>query len=58
MSARPDDVQQTLDKFSVPQPEQNEIKAIVESTHEARIAATRPCAQSEGSSHAVSFDAE
>jgi hemoglobin len=27
-----DDFQQTLDKFAVPQPEQNELKAIVEST--------------------------
>jgi hemoglobin len=30
-----DDLQQTLDKFGVPQPEQNEIKVIVESTQEA-----------------------
>ena len=30
-----DDVQQTLDKFAVPQLEQDEIKAIVESTHDA-----------------------
>jgi len=34
-----DDLQQTLDKFGVPQPEQNEIKAIVESTHEAIVVA-------------------
>jgi len=34
-----DDLQQTLDKFGVPQPEQNEIKAIVESTHEAIVMA-------------------
>lgn len=34
-----DDVQQTLDKFGVPQPEQNEIKTIVESTHEAIVVA-------------------
>jgi hemoglobin len=34
-----DDVQQTLDKFGVPQPEQNEIKAIVESTREAIVVA-------------------
>jgi hemoglobin len=34
-----DDPQQTLDKFGVPQPEQNEIKAIVESTHEAIVMA-------------------
>jgi hemoglobin len=33
------DLQQTLDKFGVPQPEQNEIKAIVESTHEAIVIA-------------------
>ena len=33
------DLQQTLDKFGVPQPEQNEIKAIVESTHEAIVVA-------------------
>jgi hemoglobin len=34
-----DDVQQTLDKFGVPQPEQDEIKAIVESTHETIVVA-------------------
>jgi hemoglobin len=34
-----DDLQQTLDKFGVPQPEQDEIKAIVESTHEAIVVA-------------------
>jgi hemoglobin len=34
-----DDLQQTLDKFGVPQSEQNEIKAIVESTHEAIVVA-------------------
>jgi hemoglobin len=34
-----DDLQQTLDKFAVPQPEQNEIKAIVKSTHEAIVVA-------------------
>jgi hemoglobin len=34
-----DDLQQTLDKFVVPQPEQNEIRAIVESTHEAIVVA-------------------
>ena len=34
-----DDLQQTLDKFAVPQPEQNEIKAIVESTREAIVVA-------------------
>ncbi len=34
-----DDLQQTLDKFEVPQPEQNEIKAIVESTREAIVIA-------------------
>jgi hypothetical protein len=32
-----DDVQQTLDKFGVPQPEQD--KAIVESTHGAIVVA-------------------
>src|SRR5919206_5284711 len=34
-----DDVQQTLDKFGVPQSEQAEIKAIVESTREAIVVA-------------------
>jgi hemoglobin len=34
-----DDLQQTLNKFAVPQPEQNEIKAIVESTREAIVVA-------------------
>ena len=34
-----DDVQQTLDKFKVPQPEQDEVKAIVESTREAIVVA-------------------
>ena len=34
-----DDLQQTLGKFGVPQPEQDEIKAIVESTHEAIVVA-------------------
>ena len=33
------DVQQTLDKFGVPQPEQDEVKAIVESTREAIVIA-------------------
>jgi hemoglobin len=32
-----DDVQQALDKFGVPQPEQDELKAIVESTREAIV---------------------
>jgi truncated hemoglobin YjbI len=32
-----DDFQQTLDKFAVPQPEQDELKAIVESTKEAIV---------------------
>src|SRR5919202_1481112 len=32
-----DDFQQTLDKFEVPQPEQDEVKAIVESTKEAIV---------------------
>ncbi len=34
-----DDVQQTLDKFAVPQPERQEVIAIVESTKEAIIVA-------------------
>jgi hemoglobin len=34
-----DDFQQTLDKFGVPQPEQDELKAIVESTREAIVVA-------------------
>jgi hemoglobin len=34
-----DDVQQTLDKFGVPQPEQDEVKTIVESTREAIVVA-------------------
>jgi hemoglobin len=34
-----DDFQQTLDKFGVPQPEQEELKAIVESTREAIVVA-------------------
>jgi len=34
-----DDLQQTLDKFSVPQPEQEEVKAIVESTRDAIVVA-------------------
>ena len=34
-----DDFQQTLDKFGVPQPEQDELKAIVESTREAIVLA-------------------
>jgi hemoglobin len=32
-----DDVQQTLNKFAVPPPEQEEVKAIVESTHDAIV---------------------
>jgi hemoglobin len=32
-----DDFQQTLDKFSVPRPEQDELKAIVESTKESIV---------------------
>lgn len=31
------DLQQTLDKFGVPQPEQNEVKAMVESTKESIV---------------------
>jgi hemoglobin len=38
-SAFMDDVQQALDKFSVPQPEQEELKAIVESTRESIVVA-------------------
>jgi hemoglobin len=34
-----DDFQQTLDKFHVPQPEQDELKAIVESTRDAIVVA-------------------
>ncbi len=34
-----EDLQQTLDKFGVPQPEQSELKAIVESTREAIVIA-------------------
>jgi hemoglobin len=34
-----DDVQQALDKFGVPQPEQEELKAIVESTRESIVVA-------------------
>ena len=32
-----DDLQQTLDRFAVPQPEQDEVRAIVESTKEAIV---------------------
>ena len=35
-----DDFQQTLDKFAVPQPEQEELKAIVESTRESIVIAS------------------
>lgn len=34
-----DDFQQTLDRFAVPQPEQDELKAIVESTRESIVVA-------------------
>jgi hemoglobin len=34
-----DDLQQALDKFAVPQPEQEELKAIVESTRESIVVA-------------------
>src|SRR5947208_1366534 len=34
-----DDVQQTLDRFGVPRPEQEELKTIVESTREAIVLA-------------------
>ena len=32
-----DDLQQALDRFEVPQPEQDEVKAIVESTKESIV---------------------
>ena len=32
-----EDVQQTLDKFGVPQPEQDEVRTIIESTREAIV---------------------
>jgi hemoglobin len=32
-----DDLQQTLNKFDVPPPEQEELTAIIESTHEAIV---------------------
>jgi len=32
-----EDLQQSLDRFEVPQPEQEEVKAIVESTKEAIV---------------------
>jgi hemoglobin len=34
-----DDLQQTFDRFAVPQPEQDEVRAIVESTKEAIVVA-------------------
>jgi hypothetical protein len=34
-----DDLQQTLDKFGVPQPEHDEVRVIVESTREAIVVA-------------------
>jgi hypothetical protein len=34
-----DNLQQTLDKFAVPQPEQEELKTMVESTKEAIVVA-------------------
>jgi hypothetical protein len=37
-----DDLKQTLDKFGVPQAEQDEIKAIVGSTREAIVVAPGP----------------
>src|SRR5437667_6777389 len=42
------DVQQTLDKFGVPQPEQDEVKSIVESTREAIVVAPLREGRSEG----------
>ena len=41
-----DDFQQTLDKFQVPQPEQEELKAIVESTKESIV--VRPFEEGQG----------
>ena len=43
-----DDLRQTLDRFGVPQPEQEELKAIVESTREAIVIAPlqEPAAES------------
>jgi truncated hemoglobin YjbI len=38
-SAFIDDLQQALDKFAVPQPEQEELKAIVESTCDSIVVA-------------------
>jgi hypothetical protein len=37
-----DDLQLALDRFGVPQPEQGELKAIVESTREAIVVAPLP----------------
>jgi hypothetical protein len=37
-----DHFQQTLDRFAVPQPEQDELKVIVESTREAIVVAPLP----------------
>jgi hemoglobin len=37
-----DDLQQTLEKFGLPQPEQDEVKVIVESTREAIVIAPLP----------------
>jgi hemoglobin len=45
-----DDFQQTLDKFEVPQPEQDELKAIVESTRQAIVVA--PFAEGPVGTHA------
>jgi hypothetical protein len=39
-----DDLQQTLNKFDVPPPEQEELKAIIESTHDAIVISPLPSA--------------
>jgi hemoglobin len=42
-----DDFQQTLDTFAVPQPEQDELKAIVESTRESIVVAPLEAARAD-----------
>jgi hemoglobin len=44
-----DDFQQALDKFEVPQPEQEELRAIVESTQEAIVVGPLQEGPAEGS---------
>jgi len=44
-----DDLQQALDKFGVPQPEQDELTAIVESTKEAIVVGPLQEGPAEGS---------